>query len=163
MNAPMKSQSIKTIFGKEKGIVMPPRIKKLLLGAEVRWEDSNPLSQDMDDCLHFFFDSHTKPMTDLLLKKCGITDVSQYVNIEFLWEINMQLWYETPNNKEKAAHIDHHWFQFRGTIFPMTEKFKSERDRFYLLKNLEHDMVPEDNKNKGYYKFTTFMAKVVGI
>ncbi len=162
MNAPM-TNNFKTISGKAKGIAMPERIKKLLLGAEIRWEDSNPLSQDMDDSLHFYFDSHTKPMTDLLLKKVGIVDVSQYVNIEFLWEVDMQLWYQTPNNKEKAAHIDHHWFKFRGTIFPMTEDFKKQRNKFYEITNLEHALVPDDNKNKGYYYNTVFQAKVIGV
>ncbi len=162
MNAPMKDE-FKTIYGKSKGIAVPERIKKLLLGAEIKWNDSNPLSQDMEESLHFYFDSHTKPMTDLLLKKVGITDVSQYVNIVFMWEIEMQLWYQTPNNKEKAAHIDHHWFSFRGTIFPTTDEFKKERDKFYEIKNLEHAMVPDDNKNKGYYYNTVFIAKIIGV
>lgn len=162
MNAPMKAE-FKTIYGKSKGIVVSARIKKLLIGAEIKWNDSNPLSQDMDDCLHFYFDSHTKPMTDLLLLKFGITDVSQYVNIEFLWEINMRIVYSMPNHREKSAHIDHHWFKFRGTIFPMTEAFKSERDTFYLMKNLEHEMVPRENKNKGYYQLTQFKAKIIGV
>lgn len=161
MNAPMKTD-FKTIYGKSKGIVVPERIKKLLIGAEIKWNDSNPLSQDMDDALHFYFDSHTKPMTDLLLKKVGITDVSQYVNISFLWEVEMQLWYATPNRIGHKAHVDHHWFKFRGTIFPMTEEFKRERNKFFEIKNLEHAMVPADNKNKGYYHNTVFNAKVIG-
>ena len=162
MNAPMKNE-FKTIYGKSKGIAVPDRIKKLLLGAEIRWEDSNPLSENMDDALHFYFDSHTKPMTDLLLKKVGITDVSQYVNISFLWEVEMQLWYATPNRAGHKAHIDHDWFKFRGTIFPMTDDFKKQRNKFFEITNLEHALVPEDNKNKGHYHNTVFQAKVIGV
>lgn len=162
MNKPMTNTE-KSIYAKQAGIVIPARVKKLLLGAEIVWWDENPMSQDMDETLHFFFESHTNPMTDLLLKKYGITDVAQYVNIAFRWSVHMELYYETPNNKEKKAHIDHHYFEFHGTIFPMSEKFKKERDTFYLMKNLEHLMVPEDNRNKGYYKTTKFSAQVIGI
>jgi hypothetical protein len=41
---------------------------------------------------------------------------------------------------------------FFGSVFPINEKFKKERESFYMIKNLEHELVPKDNKNKGYYK-----------
>lgn len=166
MNAPMTqastSKPIKSIYGKSKGFVLPINVLKLLVGAELRWEDKNPLSQDMDDCLHFFFDSHTKPQTDLLLRKYGFTDVSQYVNVNCRWQVHMALYYATPNNREKSHHIDHNYFEFRGTIFPLHEKFKEHRDAFYMARNLEHTMVPDDNKNKGYYQTTHFHAVIIG-
>lgn len=142
---------------------VPQKIKRFLVGAVLRWEDQSPLSGDMDEELLFHFDTNTKPQADLLLKKYGIWDVSHVVNAKLNWEVHIELIYSTPNNKEKSHHIDHHWFTFRGSIFPTTERFKYERERFYLIKNLEHTMVPEDNKNKGYYELTKFTAEVVGV
>ncbi len=140
---------------------IPAKLKKLLVGAKISWEDENPMSENMDDKLHFFFDSGTKPQTDLLLRKYGIFDVYQYVNLRLRWSVHMQLYYETPNNKEKAAHIDHHYFEFFGSVFPINEKFKKERESFYMIKNLEHELVPKDNKNKGYYKKTKFTLTAI--
>lgn len=163
MNAPMKTyKQVKEIPATAKGIMLPKNVMNLLIGAEIKWEDATPLSNDASEYLHFFFNSNTKPHTDLLLKKYGFFDVSQYVNLNCLWQVHMQMYYATPNNKEKSHHIDHHYFKFRGTIFPMHENFKKERDYFYMTKNLEHTLVPDDNKNKGYYQTTHFHAVIVG-
>jgi hypothetical protein len=163
MNAPMLNKTLKTIYGKSAGIKVPDRVKKLLAGAEVVWWDKNPLSQDMDDALHFFFDSHTNTMTDLLLKRYGLTDVSQYVNIPLLWEVKMDLVYSMPNHKTKKQVIDTHYFNMRSTIFPMSDKFRKERDAFYFLKNLEHLETPDDHKNKAIYETTKFSCVVIGV
>lgn len=164
MNAPLRTtKPVKEIYGSSTGLNLPQKIVKLLIGAEIRWSDANPLSQNMDDCLHFYFDSHTNINTDALLRRYGFTDVSQFINVKCRWEVHMQMIYETPNNRHKSHHIDQHWFEFRGTIFPLCEEFKKQRDAFYLARNLEHTMVPEDNKNKGYYKMTKFIAKIVGV
>lgn len=143
--------------------LVPQKIKRFLIGAVLKWEDKNPLSGDMDEALLFQFDTNTKPQTDLLLKKHGICDVSHVVNAKLQWEVQIELVYSTPNNREKSHHIDHHWFKFRGPIFPTQEVFRQERERFYLMKNLEHTMVPENNKNKGYYELTRFTATVIGV
>jgi hypothetical protein len=143
--------------------LVPKKIKRFLVGAVLTWEDKNPLSGEMDEELLFHFDTNTKPQVDLLLKKHGIWDVSHAVNARLNWEVHIELVYATPNNREKSHHIDHHWFTFRGPIFPTQEVFRRERERFYLMKNLEHTMVPEDNKNKGYYEITRFTATVIGV
>lgn len=162
MNAPMRNTPIKNIYGKAKGIQLPDKIKRLMLGAEIVWFDKNPMSQDMDDCLHFFFDSKTNPMTDLLLKKCGLTDVSQYANIPLRWHVAMSTFWSMPNRKHHR-HEDCERFEFRGTIFPMTDKFKAERDRIYMRQRLEYLDIPDDNKNKKVYETTKFICTVVGV
>jgi len=53
MNQPMQStKPIKEIYAKSAGINLPPRVKKLLIGAEIVWFDADPFSQDMRD-LHY--------------------------------------------------------------------------------------------------------------
>lgn len=142
---------------------VPYKIKRFLIGAELKWQDDSPLSGNAEEELLFQFDTNTKPQVDLFLRKHGVWDVSHVVNAKLSWEVHIELVYSLPNNKEKSHHIDHHWFTFRGPIFPMTDKFRSERDRFYLMKNLEHELVPADNKNKGCYEITKFTAKVVNV
>lgn len=161
MNAPMRQchDNIKTIYGKSKGFDIPQKMKKLLIGAEIVWFDKEPMSQNMDDALHFFFDSKTSAMTDLLLKKQGLTDVSQYVNIPMQWGVEMELHYSMPNRGKR--HVEHHYFEFYGTIFPMSEKFKRHRDTFYMAKNMEFLQVPYDHKNKKFYETTKFKATVI--
>jgi hypothetical protein len=168
LNAPMRqptqSKPIKEIYASRHGIVLPPKVKRLLRGAEVVWFDKTPLSQDFEDVLHFFFESHTSPMTDMLLRRHGLTDVSQYVNIKFLWGVEMELHYSMPNRKEvDKHHVESTYFEFYGTIFPMHEKFKTERDHFYMLKQLEFSCVPDDHKNKKFYETTKFRAVVVNV
>lgn len=163
MNAPMTGTLEKTIYGKRNGFDIPVKIKRFLIGAKVLWEDQVPLSQDITDELHFFFDSKTTPMVDLLLKKHGLVDVSQYVNIPFHWGVEMELYYRMPNRAEgEKQHIDKHYFEYHGTIFPLHEKFRKERDTFYLLKNLSYLEIPEDHKNKKIYETTRFRAAVIG-
>lgn len=164
MNKPMPGTLDKTIYGKSTGIKLPNRIKKLLIGAEILWSDSDPLSQDITDELHFYFNSKTSKMTDLLLMKNGLTDVSQYINIPFLWGVNMELYYRMPNRKGgEKQHIDRHYFEFYGTIFPLHEKFIKNRDQFYLLKNMEYLQIPDDHKNKKFYETTRFKTTVIGV
>ncbi len=162
MNAPMRNSPVKNIYGRSNGIFIPDNIKKLMIGAVIVWFDKNPLSQDMDDCLHFFFDSKTSAMTDLLLKKQGLTDVSQYVNIKLRWHVAMSTFWSMPNRPNKR-HEDCETFEFRGTIFPMTDKFKAERDRIYMRQRLEYLDIPNENKNKKVYETTKFMCTVIGI
>lgn len=165
MNLPMRSdKKVKTIYGKSNGINLPPRVKKLLIGAEVIWLDKDPLSQDMDDQLNFFFDSHTSSATDMLLRRHGMTDVSQYVNIKFLWGVQMELYYSMPNRQEvEKRHMEPFYFEFHGTIYPMHEKFKEMRDLHYMTKQLEFGCVPDDHKNKKFYETTKFRAVVINI
>jgi hypothetical protein len=162
MNAPMQSiKPIKTIYGRSAGLKVSDKTKRLMIGAEIVWFDNNPLSQDMDDCLHFFFDSHTNPMTDLLLRKQGLTDVSQYVNIRFFWRCEMSTHWNMPNRPDHR-HEDSEVFKFRGTIFPMTKAFKENRDRIYMRQRLEYLDIPDDNRNKKVYATTKFKCVVVG-
>lgn len=163
MNAPMSGSEPKVIKGYSNGINLPTRLKKLLVGAVVMWEDANPMSANMDDALHFFFDSKTTAMTDLLLKKNGLTDVSQYVNIPFEWYVEMEIKYSMPNHKTKEAFIEPFQFRFRGTVFPMTEAFKKKRNAFYMAKNLAASLTPDDHKNKGIYEMTFFKLTVIGV
>jgi len=163
MNQPMQSNKpIKEIYGKSSGIQLPQKIKRLLLGAEITWVDSNPLSQDMDDKLHFYFDSKTSAMTDALLRKHGLSDVSQYVNIPFQWGVNMELHYSMPNRQEvDKRHMEPFYFEFYGTIFPMSDKFRRARDLHYMTKNMEFAQVPADHKNKKFYATTKFTCIVI--
>lgn len=165
MNLPMQStKPIKEIYARSAGINFPPKIKKLLIGAEVVWFDATPLSQNMDDALHFFFDTKTSAMTDLLLRRHGLTDVSQFVNIHFKWGVQMELYYSMPNRKEvDKRHMEPFYFEFHGTIYPMHEKFKAMRDLHYMTKQLEFGCVPDDHKNKKFYETTKFLAVVVNI
>lgn len=163
MNAPMQStKPIREIYGRSAGIKISDKTKRLMVGAEIVWLDNNPLSQDMDDCLHFFFDSHTSKMTDLLLRKQGLTDVSQYVNISFRWRCEMSTHWNMPNRPDHR-HEDIEPFEFRGTIFPMTQAFKDNRDRIYIRQRLEYLDIPDDNRNKKVYATTKFKCVVVGV
>ena len=163
MNAQMQSEKpIKTIYGRSAGMKISEKTKRLMIGAEIVWFDSNPLSQDMDDSLHFFFDSHTSAMTDLLLRKQGLTDVSQYVNIPFLWSVKMDLYYSKPNRSGTKPHVEPFYFKFRGTIFPMGDEFKKMRDLHYMTKNMEFLQAPDDHKNKKIYATTKFTCTVIG-
>lgn len=143
------------------GINVPAKVKKYLIGADIIWDDINPLSQNMNDSMDYYFNSKTTAMTDLLLRKYGVRDISQYINIPMHWGVNMDLVFDMPNRDK--SHIDHHYFEFYGTIFPLTQKFLDERDNFYFLKNLEYLDIPDDNKNKKKYALTRFNAKVIGV
>lgn len=162
MNAPMANTQ-KTIYATNRGVNLPTNIKKLLVGAVIMWQDTNPMSENMDDALHFFFDSKTTKITDMLLKKHGLYDVGQFVNISFDWLVEMENKYLMPNHSSKAAFIEPFSFRFRGTVFPMTETFRKKRDAFYMSKNLEVAMTPDDHKNKGIYDTSYFKLTVLGV
>lgn len=159
MNAPMVGTH-KTIYAKVKGLQLPPKVKKLLLGATVIWYDAEPLSQNFDEALHFFFDTNTSAMGDLLLKKY-LPDVSSFINVPLHWGIEMDLVYDMPNRGKE--HKEHYYFELFGLLYPMHEKFIKERDQFYILKNMEFLLVPDDHKNKKIYKTTKFKATVIGV
>jgi hypothetical protein len=161
MNAPLRNGDLKIIKARLNGIQLPPRVKKYLIGAEVIWFDSEPLKQGCTDDLHYFFDSKTSAITDLLLKKHGLHDISQYVNVKLNWGVEIELVYSMPAREKK--HSDFHYFEFSGTIFPMSPKFIKNRDEFYLMKNLEYLGIPDDNKNKKIYETTKFKAVVIGV
>ncbi len=165
MKAPMNpNKKIKEIYASSRGIQLPPKIKRLLIGAEATWFDQNPLSTNMDDALHFYFDTQTSSSTDMLVRRYGLNDVSQFVNIPFLWGVTMELYYNMPNRKEvDKRHMEPFYFEFYGTIYPMHEKFKKMRDLHYMTKNLEFAQVPDDHKNKKFYATTKFRAVVVNI
>lgn len=154
-------ENIKTIYARAKGLALPQRVKDLLVGAEVVWFDRVPLSQDMSDELHFFFKSNASGVTNLLLKKHGIVDVEQYVNIKLKWRVTMEIHYALPNHPNKKGLTDYHEWIMSECIFPMSERFKSERDTFYILRNMEHLATPDDHKNKAIYATTKFTAVVV--
>lgn len=162
MNAPMTGTS-KTIYATTQGIELPINIKKLLIGAVIMWEDKNPLSENMDDVLHFFFDSKTTKTTDILLARYGIKDIGQIVNVEFKWQVEMELKYKMPNHPNKKEFIDKFPFKFRGTVFPMNKAFKVLRDNFYLVNNLERVMTPDDHKNKGIYEMSYYKLTIIGV
>ena len=159
MNAPMQGTQ-KTIYAKTYGLSLPVKLKKLLIKSMIHWYDDNPLSQDFGEALHFFFETKTSKMADLLLAKNGLTDISQFINIPLHWGIEMELIYKKPNREQE--HRERHYFEFFGLLYPMNEKFIKERDQFYLLKNMEFAQVPDDHKNKKFYNTTKFTATVIG-
>jgi len=163
MNLPMRGTADKTIYAKVNGIQLPPKIKKLLIGAEIVWFDKDPMSQDFGEALHFFFDSKTSFTTDLLLKKYGLTDVSQFINIPLRWGVYMDMVYSMPNRQDvDKVHTEHHYFEFHSTLYPLPEKFRQHRDRFAVMCNLQFNLVPDDHKNKKIYETTKFKAVVLG-
>lgn len=162
MNLPMRGTE-RTIYAKIKGINLPQKVKRFLMGATVIWYDAEPLSQDFDEALHFFFDTNTSAMGDLLLKK-HLPDISSFINVPLHWGIEMDLVYDMPNRKEnEKEHREPHYFEFFGLLYPMHKKFIKERDQFYLLKNMEFLQVPDKHKNKKFYKTTKFKATVIGV
>ena len=162
MNAPMTGTS-KTVTAKMYGLNLPGKLKKLLLGSMIHWYDEAPLSQDFDEALHFFFETKTSKMADLLLAKNGLNDVSQFINIPLHWGVEFEIIYDMPNRQEnEKEHREPHYFEFFGLLSPMNAKFIKERDQFYLLKNMEFAQVPDDHKNKKFYKTTKFTATVIG-
>lgn len=150
----------KTIYAKTYGLNLPVKLKKLLIKSMIHWYDDDPLSQDFGEALHFFFETKTSKMADLLLAKNGLTDISQFINIPLHWGIEMELIYKKPNREQE--HRERHYFEFFGLLYPMNAKFIKERDQFYLLKNMEFAQVPDDHKNKKFYKTTKFTATVIG-
>lgn len=164
MNAPM-TLTHKPIFAKAKGLQIPPKIKRLLIQSTVIWYDTDPLSQDFGEALHFFFDTKTNAMADLLLKRYGLEDVSQFINIPLKWRIEVQLIYKMPNRETETSSKEHREimsFDMHGLLYPMNKKFSEHRDKFYLLKNMEFAAVPDDHKNKKVFSTSKFTATVMG-
>lgn len=160
MNAPMVGTS-KTIHAKANGLQLSTKLKKLLLGSTVIWYDKDPLSQDFGDALHFFFETKTSPIADLLLRKNGMGDVSQFINIKLKWRIDIELIYKIPARGKE--HRESCSFDMYGLLYPMNELFAMHRDKFYLLKNMGFAAVPDDNKNKKVFETSKFKATVIGI
>lgn len=165
MNKPMRStKEIKTVYAKKNGLVLPPRVKKLLIGSEVVWVDKEPLSMDNEEMLHYFFNEKTNAVGNALLFKHGFKDVSQFINVKLLWGVRIELYYTMPNRKEVLKqHMESHYFEFHGMMYPLHTKFKQERDKFFMLKNMEKASIPDDHKNKKVYATTKFVATVMNI
>lgn len=161
MNAPLTGDA-DLIYGGYNGFKLPNNVKKLLVGSVVTWYDADPLSQQFDEELHFFFDrKKISPMTELLLIKHKFKDVSQFINFSLKWRISMELVYTMPNRGKEHREIL--GFDLYGLLYPMNKKFIEHRDKFYLLHNMEFSQVPDDHKNKKIYATTKFTATVIGI
>ena len=136
--------------------------KRLLIGACVMWEDSDPLSLDDNMMIRYWFDTGTNAIADLALARAGLVDAAQFASIPFQWYIEMVNHYTMPNRENEKPHIEPHSFNYTGKVYPMGDKIKQERDAFFTAKNLQFAMVPDDNKNKKIYQKTVFTAYVVG-
>lgn len=146
-----------------KKIYLPDSAKKLLIGSTVIWEDTAPLSMADDMLIKYYFDTKTTPSADLLLKKKGLEDVSQFASLKFHWHVLIENIYEMSNRDNEKPHIEPHRFNYHGIIYPMGERFRAKRDAFYIAKNFEFSFVPDDHKNKKFYKKTRFTCTVIGI
>lgn len=143
---------------------LPPRIKKLLIGSVVTWRDDDPLSISDDMMINYYFDTKTNANADLLLRKHGLNDVSQFASLSFNWFVEIENIYRMPNRENvEKEHSEFHRFDYRGIIYPMGEKFRNVRDAFYMAKNMEFAAVPDDHKNKKFYLHTKFTATVKSI
>jgi alanine dehydrogenase len=136
--------------------------KRLLIGATVKWEDSDPLSLEDDIAIHYWFETGTNAIADLALKRAGLLEASQFASISFQWYIEMVNHYTMPNRASEKPHTEKHAFNYTGKVYPVGEKIKRERDAFFMDKNLQFAMAPNDNKNKKVYEKTVFTAYVVG-
>lgn len=144
--------------------MLPAKFKKFLIGATVTWFDNDPLSMDDEMHIRYFFDTKTKPQTDLLLKRNGLHDVSQFASMVFNWHVEIENQYIMSNRETvDKAHFERHSFPYRGMVYPMGEKFREELHRFFILKNMQFAMVPDDHKNKKIYHQTKFTATVISI
>lgn len=163
MNSPMRTITDREVKAKPNGIQIPQKYKKYLIGSTVDWTDNDPLSQEWLEELYYYFDCPMTRITAMLLSRYGLSDVSQTINVNLHWGVNMILVYDMPNRQEnEKEHREPHYFEFFGLLYPMNAKFIKERDQFYLLKNMEFAQVPDDHKNKKFYKTTKFTAKVIG-
>lgn len=143
---------------------IPTKIKSLLVGSTVIWSDSEPLSLNDDMMINYYFDTKTNGAADILLRRHGLKDVSQFASLVFNWFVVIENYYHMPNRENvEKQHIESHSFDYRGTIYPMGEKFRNARDKFYMEKNLEFSLVPAAHKNKKFYQYTKFTATVKSI
>lgn len=139
------------------------QVARLLVGAAIRWEDKNPLSNDAEERLLFSFDSKTSKTTDVLLQRYGLADISQIVNLKGRWRVGMTLVFKCPNHPKGYDRYERYPFELTGTIFPMMGKFAEERDRFYLMQMIENNQIPTDKKSFGIYQKTIFEAELIGV
>lgn len=161
LNAPM-SKKPDIVYAGYKGFKLPDNVKKLLVGSVATWYDADPLSQQFDEELNFYFDPKKISATkELLLIRHGFKDVSQFINVSLKWRVKMELVYSMPNRGKEHREIL--GFDLHGLIYPMNKKFIDHRDKFYLLHNMEFLAVPDDHKNKKVYKTSKFTATVIGI
>lgn len=165
MNAPLTGNP-EIVYGGYKGFKLPDNVRKLLVGSSVVWYDKDPLSQQFDEALHFFFDSKINSTCFLLLKKHKFTDISQFINVPLKWRIQMELIYSMPNRETDTTEKEHReilGFDLHGLLYPMNKKFIDHRDKFYFLHNVEFMAVPDEHKNKKIYRTTKFTSTVIGI
>lgn len=147
-----------------KNLMIPQKIKSLLVGATVTWQDSDPLSMNDDMPINYYFDTKTNYAADVILRRHGLTDVSHFASLSFNWYVIIENHYHMPNRENvEKMHVERHAFDYRGIIYPMGEKFKQVRDAFYMRTNLEFAAVPDNHKNKKVYQFTKFIATVKSI
>lgn len=143
---------------------LTPAIKKTLIGATVIWEDSNPLSMDDEMLIRYYFDTNTNAIEDVKLMRHGLYDPAQFASMRFQWFIEMVNHYTKPNREAgEKPHTERHAFYYTGKVYPMGDKIKRERDAFFMQKNIEFSMVPDDHKNKKVYQKTVFTATVLGL
>jgi hypothetical protein len=150
----------RVVWNKERDFLTDSE-KRLLIGASVVWEDSDPLSTD-DMLIKYWFDTGTNAIADLALKRAGLVDAAQFASISFQWCIEMVNHYKMPNRENEKPHTEKHAFNYTGKVYPVGDKIRRERDAFFMAKNLQFAMVPDENKNKKVYQKTVFTAYVVG-
>jgi hypothetical protein len=163
MNLPMgENEALRVIHASPATLALPDTIKRLLRGSRVLWRDDTPLSQDVNDDLHFYFETKTNAAGDLLLKKYGLHDVGLIVNVKLHYRAEIEIVYTMPNRLDcEKQHTETCFFNFYGSIAPLSEKFTQNRDKHFLRAQLELGMVPCDHKNKKVYSHTNFRLIVV--
>lgn len=119
-------------------IMLPTSAANLLRGAVIQWEDETPLSDHAQGELEFYFDVRLGVLDRLRLRKYGIYDVSHIVNARLRWRVTMTMHYA-------GAEPITHSFVMLNPIFPMGQKFITERDKFYLACQLENILAPEQH------------------
>lgn len=117
-------------------IMLPTDAANLLRGAVIQWEDETPLSDQAQGELEFYFDVNLSVLNKLRLRKYGIHDVPHIVNARLRWRVTISMHYA---GAEPLAHS----FVMLNPIFPMGQKFITERDKFYLACQLENTLAPE--------------------
>jgi len=134
-------------------IIVPAFLAQALAGALIQWEDETPLSDQSQGELEFYFDINTSNKTSQLLRKFGITDVSLIVNVRLRWRVTITLQFANSEPME-------HSFVMHNPIFPMGQKFATERDKFYLASRLANNLKPTDQQQT--YISTRFKAECIG-
>lgn len=141
---------------------IPASVLNLLAGAVIEWTDETPLSSIAEEELLYSFNTNTSATTDLLLRKHGMWDVSHIVNYRLRWLFTMTVEFKTPNKGAGQHRQESRTFEIHAAIFPQSQKFKTERDKFYLACRLENLQIPHDKKAWGIYTTTRFKAVCLG-